>query len=109
MIEINELFREHVYRTRFELTLTRTQISALLELYAFKRDAGPYPNWVHFRGLGGMTGLLRRGLVRELHHPSVSNGLEYKLTHAGLLTIQLLKEAGIFQQYLSEDNRIVVK
>jgi len=102
MTAINELFREHVLRTRFELTLTRNQISVLVELDAFKRSTGPYPNWVHFHGLSGMSGLLRRGLVREVHWP-MGDGNTYEITRAGELTLELLKEAGIYQHHLSEE------
>lgn len=101
MAEVNELLREHVLRTRFELVLTKTQITALVELDANSKREAPYPTWVHFHGLRGMEGLQRRGLVRVEYWPA---GLDptYAITRAGELVVELLKESGIYQHYVSD-------
>jgi hypothetical protein len=97
--EVNELLREHVLRTRFELTLTKTQIRALVELHAWDGDDAPHPTWIYYSSQAGMLGLVRRGLVREVYWPLESN--TYQITRAGALVVELLKESGIYQHYMT--------
>ena len=99
MAEVNELLREHVLRTRFELTLTKTQITALVELDAWTGRGAPYPTWIHFRGLPGMQGLERRGLVAPLWDFRGPEPDGFTITRAGKLVVELLKESGIYQHY----------
>jgi len=117
MAEVNELLREHVLRTGFNLTLAKTQIAALVELHAaisretWFRNSEISPTWraFHASWVSGVSGLERRGLVKHVYHQNepeyrgrpgempVSKAWEF--TRAGELVIELLKEAGIYQHY----------
>lgn len=117
MSEVNELLREHVLRTGFNLTLAKTQIAALVELDAAISRNGWYsigelsPTWraFHASWVSGISGLERRGLVRHTFHENASKygpgqmpvGEAWRLTDAGRLVIGLLKEAGIYQHYVT--------
>lgn len=120
MAEVNELLREHVLRTGFNLALTKTQIAALVELDAATARNGWYdrkelaPTWQAFHAswTSAIHGLERRGLVRHTFHenrpkyegqwPSQMPVSEaWEITEAGRLTIGLLKEAGIYQHYMT--------
>lgn len=113
---MNELFRDHVTGGEFVLTLHRSQIAALVALnegmrrQKRARRSGP----IHMRRAfslfaSGMRGLLERGLV--LHHFSEAavrsrkpTGFRphYTITRAGKLTIELLKECGLYAEYAGE-------
>lgn len=119
MGEVNELLREHVLRTGFNLTLTKTQIAALTELDAAITRGAWYdrrelsPTWIAFHAnfIGGVNGLIRRGLIahtfRDNEHKYNNAGQQmpiseaYAITEAGKLVIGLLKEAGIYQHYVT--------
>ena len=113
---VNELLREHVLRTGFNLVLTKTQIAALVELdaliarEAFHSFDELSPTWrqFHQNWISGIHGLERRGLVEHTFHQHKADydppmtmpvSLAWKITEAGRLTIALLKEAGIYQHY----------
>lgn len=119
MAEVNELLREHVLRTGFSLVLTKTQIAALVELDAaiarekWHRLDELSPTWRAFHAgwISGVQGLERRGLVRHTydankHKYGATAGKmpvseSWEITEAGRLTIGLLKEAGIYQHYVT--------
>jgi hypothetical protein len=103
MTAVNELFRDHVHRISFQLTLTKTQIDTLVELDAYLNHDGPYPSWVHWHMHGrGITGLERRGLVRQINWWHPDDPPTYEVTKAGELVVGLLKEAGLYQQFISQ-------
>lgn len=117
MAEVNELLREHVLSTGFHLTLTKTQIAAIVELdasiarEAWIRHSEVSPTWraFHASWVSAVSGLERRGLVRHVYHQHAAEyegrALEmpvskaWQITEAGRLVIGLLKEAGIYQHY----------
>lgn len=118
MAEVNELLREHVLRTGFNLVLTKTQIAALVELDAaigreqWYRREDLSPTWQAFHALfiSGIKGLQNRGLIRHTFHEnkpkypdypaqSMPISAAYEITGAGKLVIGLLREAGIYQHY----------
>lgn len=120
MGEVNELLREHVLRTGFSLVLTKTQIAALVELDAAISRDGWYQRkelsltWQAFHSLfiTGIKGLENRGLIRHTFHENKGDypdypaqnmpvGKAYEITDAGKLTIGLLREAGIYQHYVT--------
>lgn len=113
---MNEQLRSHVTRIGFQLSLGKTHIAALVLIDAETRqrcrirmNGGPW-NWF----ATGAHGLIDRGMV--IHHPPLPIerqtramrerrgkwghlGGYYEITKAGRLTINLLKEAGIWQEY----------
>ena len=116
MGEVNELLREHVLRTGFNLVLTKTQIAALVEIdAAISRERWHghdelSPTWQAFHSLwiSGAHGLERRGLLRHTFHENAGKysiagqmpvSEAWRITEAGKLVIGLLKEAGIYQHY----------
>ena len=117
MAEVNQLLREHVLRTGFNLVLTKTQIAAIVELDAAIGREGWFrlseisPTWRAFHGsfITGMHGLENRGLLRHTFHDNEDKyslpgqqmpvSEAWQFTEAGRLVIGLLKEAGIYQMY----------
>lgn len=111
----NDLLRAHVTRVGFDLSMGKTHIAALVYLNECLRqkryiphnrttvlDPGRYRAFSHFAS--GIGGCCERGLV--LHHyradkKGKNDGLKwhYTITRAGRLVIDLLKEAGIYQEY----------
>lgn len=120
MAEVNELLREHVLRTGFSLVLTKTQIAAMVQLDTaldrnqWVRRSETSVTWQAFHGLfiTGIKGLENRGLIRHIYHEnkhkypgvlalSMPVSEAYEITEAGRLTIGLLREAGIYQHYVT--------
>ena len=115
----NEQFREHVTGNSFVLTLHKTQIAALIFInemlghgeWLSHSDEGPLRIFVT-----GSRGLQERGLLTHHNPPSVQPnwndpkraawdkkyGVRYRwrITRAGQLTIELLREAGLYQSML---------
>ncbi len=107
----NDLLRSHVTRVGFDLSLGRTHIAAIVLLNesltqrryipAHKTsDAAARRTFAWFAS--GLQGCCTRGLV--IHHyrqDKRDGGLKwhYTITRAGKLVIDLLKEAGIYQEY----------
>lgn len=107
----NELLRQHVTRVGFDLNLGKTHVAALVFIETAIREK----RWIDSRGpvfrlvIPGLHGLEDRGLVvhhydsrygskgkwRDRDHP----GRHYTVTRAGRLVRDLLKEAGIWQEY----------
>lgn len=118
MTEINESLRQHVTNVGFNLTLGKTHIAALVMLdinlkhnhTGFERAfnfTSAHPPRV-FNGPTGTSGLIERGLVQnimEQHRKPGENILAmtprriWRITPAGRLVINLLKEAGLYQEY----------
>jgi hypothetical protein len=105
---VNEALREHVTSNAFVLTLGKTQIAALVYLDACIRSRAYIPTrggpWSHF--VPGIQGCQRRGLVTYCYddkwpskRPGSHLGRHYTITKAGRLMRDLLKEAGIWQEY----------
>lgn len=112
----NELLRDHVTKTQFVLTLSKTHIAALVELdhqlkdniyYHIEADS-PFGRVVRGFVSPGVRGLMVRGLVE--HTPPLEKDRRgkrvptkqrriWKITKAGRAVITLLKEAGIWQEY----------
>lgn len=120
MIEANDLLRAHVTRVGFDLTLGKTHIAALVYLDEAIRRQEHIPTRVQdlrFGGSGlpsghlarafscwatGVHGCIDRGLVIHHYREDKQNthpGWHYTITAAGNLVIQLLQEAGIYQEY----------
>lgn len=115
----NDLLRQHVTRVGFDLSLGKTHIAALVylnECLAQKRYIASHHSeqWArrafsHFAS--GMHGCEDRGLV--LHHWRADKkdaGLKwhFTITKAGRLVIDLLREAGIYQEYADALPRLEV-
>lgn len=109
----NEQLRQHVTRVGFDLTLGKTHVAALVLL----DDAIRRKNWVAGRNrdpafrfhVTGVHGLEDRGLVVHHYderygskgrlHAKDEPGRHFTITKAGRLVIDLLKEAGIWDEY----------
>lgn len=121
---INELLRDHVTSVGFSLTLGKTHIAALVELdHMLKLNLGKrkIDYDIYVRGprrsfprafanfVPGVNGLIRRGLAEhilpvEMQRPGVFVGdlpprRVWRITKAGRLVINLLKETGLYQEY----------
>lgn len=106
---VNEALRSHVTRVGFDLTLGKTHIAALVylnESIKQRRQFDTRPRFGAPRAFGffasGARGLGERGLVVHHFKPDVRNkglGPHYTITKAGKLVVDLLKEAGIYQEY----------
>lgn len=94
MNRVNEELRQHVTRVGFDLSLGRTHIAALVML-----DAPFQRSFSHF--VGGARGLQERGLVWHRMPPNNKTSIRkiWGITKAGELVKDLLKEAGIWQEY----------
>lgn len=121
----NELLRDHVTSTGFALVLGKTQIAALvrldLELIQGARihtRAGPQGTVRRMlrNDITALHGLCARGLVVHVYPEhqhkyftpggtridpgaEIPPGHVWNITPAGRLTCELLKEAGIYQEY----------
>lgn len=112
---MNEVLHDYVTRVDFAMTLTRTQIAAMVEvqeLWATDRldDDGMQGNALrhpltrsHF--ITGVQGCERRGLIWHVT-PSFTRGKKdvpsskvFGLTTAGHYMVGLLSEAGIWQKW----------
>lgn len=109
--EHNHRFRDFTTRTAFNLSLGTTHIKALVivhEAYAKDRDLTSRSEHgiifdSHF--VPGVQGCIKRGLA--WHEAPERYGAKlpsevYGLTKAGELMVELLKEAGIWQQYVAD-------
>lgn len=100
----NETLRQHVTGTAFLLSLGKTHITALVVLdHGIRNKTGGPTNYSHF--ITGVHGLKDRGLI-EHHHVDMRGrrakdhiGRHYTITKAGRLVRDLLKEAGLWQEY----------
>lgn len=124
MADINEYLREHVTRVGFNLSLGKTHIAALVHIdHMLKRNQstiealnnGDYkmreklPR-VFNLFVPGQRGLAERGLVQHIGDRHQKPGelwssmrprRIWRITPAGRLVINLLKEAGIYQEYVA--------
>lgn len=120
MTEINESLREHVTSVGFNLSLGKTHIAALVKTdielkanlstteYLQRYGAGPREPRVFNLFATGNSGLIQRGLLEHIAESRRKPGERYgdmkprriwRITPAGRLVINLLKEAGIYQEY----------
>lgn len=106
---VNEALREHVTSIGFALTLSKTQIYILVILHYGKGYRGTFrEGLIAPRTYGNrfyipaVWGLHRKGLVqfKNDHLPSSDPNRDTVLTTAGHLTVQLLKQAGIYDDTL---------
>ncbi len=120
MSDANELLRQHVTRVGSDLTLGKTHIAALVYLdqsiklrtHIDTRHSSQWARRSFANFATGMHGCEDRGLV--VHHFRDTRTLpprekaridaqgmkaHYTITKAGRLVIDLLKEAGIYQEY----------
>jgi hypothetical protein len=83
----NVRFQEYATSGAFSLGLTRNQVSTLDMI-----DRGAHQHVATFVG-----SLERKGLVEAVPAPTVHNpdAVEHRLTQAGLLTVALVREAGL--------------
>jgi len=105
-LPVNEALREHVTSIGFALTLSKTQIYILSILHYGKGYRGCFRKGLlapHSYGsrfyTPGVWSLHRKGLVQFVneHLPGDDPNRDVTLTRAGHLTVQLLKESGIYQ------------
>ena len=84
----NSRFSEYTTSGAFSLGLTRNQVSSL----ALLAD-GATPDWTS----SVMAALERKGLAERVPAPTDYNAdkIEFRATHAGLLTFALCREAGL--------------
>lgn len=100
----NETLRQHVTGTAFLLSLGKTHITALVLLdHGIRNKTVGVTGFSHF--ITGVHGLKDRGLI-EHHYVDMRGrrakdhiGRHYSLTKAGRLVRDLLKEAGLWQEY----------
>jgi hypothetical protein len=103
----NPVLREHVTRVGFDLSLGKTHIAALVWIdmenkrrHHIRMNGAP---WNFF--VTGAMGLQARGLVAHTPPPRGCDrdkwhlGRSFRITPAGRLVRDLLKEAGIWQEY----------
>lgn len=112
----NDLLRSHVTGAAFHLTLGKTHIAALVhleEVLAFEETCGLAvsrrggPRHVHLGNfVTGASGLVARGLVHHddpygpgVRHDDKPFAEFWQITTAGRLVLQLLREAGVWQEY----------
>lgn len=120
----NELLRQHVTRVGFNLQLTKSQVAALIYLdvmlvtnsTANERIGGESTDLVRGGGANRIlshfvtpvNGLIGRGLVTHIEMPPETDERGYRvergfaeswtITAAGRIVIELLKQAGIWQE-----------
>jgi len=108
---VNDLLRSHVTSTAFALTLGKTQVAALVQLDRMLQEDRHFhplgPRNVFSAFVPGIRGLLDRGLATHTMPKGkrtdlVPVGKIWSITKAGQLVIELLKEAGIYQEYSGE-------
>lgn len=87
----NDMLRSHVTGIAFNLTLGKTHIAALVRLEEI--GAGTRKDLRLGNFITGVNGLLTRGLVIHV------NQSVWQITPAGRLVLELLREAGIHQEY----------
>ena len=103
----NGLLHEYVTRTGFDLSLGKTHIAALVVINEARLNPGYRPETHHepaFRfWVPATQGLRSRGLA-EHHWPGRDRPFAWyhRLTKAGILVADLLKEAGLYDQYASK-------
>ena len=116
----NDLLRSHVTGAAFHLTLGKTHIAALVHLeeklaadvtfnqwLAAHRAGQPEPPKTPHLGnfTSGVAGLVARGLVTHAYVPprvDISDRAPstiWQITPAGRLVLELLREAGVWQEY----------
>jgi hypothetical protein len=110
---VNEALREHTTSIGFSLTLTKAQISALVLCHHTKGEM-PH-NTPAVKNFVVTMGCLRdRGLITwatPIYHktrmglngaPVITGWKPFRTTKAGTLVVNLLKEAGIYQERLAD-------
>lgn len=118
MTEVNEALRAHVTRVGFDLSLGKTHIATLVWIDLrlktnvptdprfYPRAGRTHPVFRHHAT--GAHGLIDRGLVVNIAEQRRKPGEAFgnmtprrvwRITPAGRLVINLLKEAGIYQEY----------
>src|SRR5688500_18094821 len=115
--EINEALRQHVTRVGFDLSLGKTHIAHLvwLDLLLKANPKGYEKNQFYGRkhrafahSATGAHGLMDRGLIQNIAEQRRRPGENlldmtprrcFRITPAGRLVINLLKEAGIYQEF----------
>lgn len=122
MTGVNTVFREHVTGGAFNLDLRKSHIEALAFLdWRLSIDMTLGEEWRTGRYVRspssfstGCNGLIRRGLV--VHHDPYPPRTDtsnahftefYTITEAGKLSIALLSEAGLWQEYAAAYPRAV--
>ena len=94
--KINEQLKEYVTSTVFSMTLKKTHIWALVKAkegyQQNKREVDP--GYLDMFSIPAVKNLISKGLV----HPKSG----WQLTRAGELVVELLKEAGIYQEFLKD-------
>lgn len=109
----NEALRAHVSRVRFDLSLAKSHVAALVYVDVMIRTSraqgrGAYINsrhatdharaFSHFTT--GTRGLIERGLIEHSYQgPHKPFHRHYRITRAGRLVIGLLREAGMWAEY----------
>jgi hypothetical protein len=107
----NDLLRAHVTRVGFDLSLGKTHVAALVLLneslsqrryIPSHKSPDPIARRTFSWFASGLQGCCQRGLVlHHYRHDKRDAGMKwhYTITRAGKLVIDLLKEAGIYQEY----------
>jgi hypothetical protein len=116
--QINVSLRQHVTSVGFSLTLGKTHIAALVMLdIKLKHNRTGFDSSINytssrpprvFNGPTGTSGLIERGLVQHIMDQRRRPGENilamtprriWRITPAGRLVVNLLKEAGLYQEY----------
>lgn len=131
MTETNEFLRAHVTRVGFDLSLARSHIAALIYIEELRRARWDMARFdlrvprshplsrafAHFAG--GASGLHERGLLvhtdtgKRIRWFRDDDGTDHaisppgtwRITKAGRLVLDLLREAGIYEEYASAIRR----
>lgn len=105
----NNAFRQAVTSVSFHLTLSKTQVAAVVIIEESRRRGvyihGPHTTtWNLF--VPAVSTLIHRGMVT--HHPPKGPrphqplSTYYKFTKVGRLVVQMLEEAGLYEEYAKE-------
>lgn len=107
---MNEQFNKAVTATAFSFTLSKTQIEALCSVHQGFHTTESSQSFV------AANAIARKGLVAARPYCNISEGYlrgavhaihhERYITRAGELMVELLKEAGLYQEFIvTEDSR----
>lgn len=118
MPEINEALREHTTSIAFNLTLSKAMINHLVLVHFFKGDDRQMHkhkvatrSWIVSMKCLQDRGLIiwakpiyktKRGFGGQVRY--INGWKPYRLTKAGTLVVNLLKEAGIYQETVERLN-----
>ncbi len=104
----NETFRTHVTSTGFALNLSKAQMFHLVANHAvgfhrFGSEPAAAFRSMNQNYIASCRALVARGLFCDAGHahPAAKDGFYSRITKAGHIVIELLQEAGLYEEYAS--------